>query len=38
MLYAAATSACAILATGERCLYGNILLTQGLVAPQGERP
>jgi L-fucose mutarotase len=35
--YAAAESAYAIVQTGERGFYGNILLTKGIVAPE-EQP
>jgi L-fucose mutarotase len=34
--YAAAESAYAIVQTGERRFYGNILLTKGVVAPEEQ--
>ena len=34
--YAAAETAYAIVQTGERRFYGNILLTKGVVAPEGQ--
>lgn len=33
--YAAAESACALVRTGERRFYGNILLTKGVIPPEG---
>jgi len=35
--YAAAESAYAIVQTGERRFYGNILLTKGVVAPEEQK-
>jgi L-fucose mutarotase len=36
--YAAAAGAFAVVQTGERRFYGNILLTKGVIPPEGGAP